>query len=150
MLDAAHSSLALGVVMLRASRWAAGAALGILVLLAALAAPAIDAAAGGFGFKTITGQASQGADYLVSAESSDTAQLSLLFSVGSFVGYGGGSLSPESRIGSTIFLTGGGANPATLSPVPEPPAWALMIIGFAGVALFAIRRARRSTTAAPM
>jgi hypothetical protein len=175
------------VVLLRASRWAAGAALRILVLLAALAAPtsawadvtevfnlfgefdnhaalsgtvtiditngsaaAIDAAAGGFGFKTITGQASQGADYLVIAESSDTAQLSLLFSVGSFVGYGGGSLSPESRIGSTIFLTGGGANPATLSPVPEPPAWALMIIGFAGVALFAIRRARRSTTAVPM
>ena len=130
--------------MFRPSRLAAGAALGILVLLAALAAPtsawadvtevfnlfgefdnhaalsgtvtiditngsaaAIDAVAGGFGFKTITGQASQGADYLVSAESSDTAQLSLLFSVGSLVGYGGGSLSPEIADRQHYFFDGG-------------------------------------------
>jgi hypothetical protein len=172
--------------MLRASRWAARAALGgVLVLLAASAAPssaradvtevfnlfgefdngsalsgtvtidvtngsaaAIDASANGFQFKTITGQTSQGAEYLVSAESAgDAAQLSLLFSVGSLVGYGGGSLSPETRIGSTIFLKGGGANPAASLPVPEPSTWALMAVGFAGVGFFAVRRAGRATAA---
>jgi hypothetical protein len=174
--------------MLRASRLAARAALGgVLVLLAASAAPssaqadvtevfnlfgefdngsalsgtvtidvtngsaaAIDAFANGFEFKTISGQTSQGAEYLVSAESAgDAAQLSLLFSVGSLVGYGGSSLSPDTRIGSTIFLKGGGANPATSLPVPEPPTWVLMIIGFVGVGVgvFAVRRAGKPAVA---
>ncbi len=172
--------------MLRVSRWAAGAALGgVLVLLAASAAPsparadvtevfnlfgefdngsalsgtvtidvtngsaaAIDAFANGFAFNTITGQTPQGAEYLVSADSAGDAQLSLLFSAGSLVGYGGSSLSPDTRIGSTIFLTGGGANPATSLTVPEPSTWALMIVGFAGVGFFAVRRAAKAIVAA--
>jgi hypothetical protein len=60
--------------------------------------------------------------------------------VSSLVGYGGSSLSPDTRIGNTIFLTGGGANPDRSSPVPEPSIWALMIVGFASVGFFAVRR----------
>lgn len=52
-------------------------------------ATAIDAFAGGFEFKVITGQSSQGAEYLVSATTfGEAEQLSLVFSVGSLVGYG--------------------------------------------------------------
>jgi hypothetical protein len=112
-------------------------------------ATAIDAAAGGFDFENIATQASQGAEYLVGAEASgDAAQLSLVFSVGSLVGYDGSSLSPDTRIGSTIFLKGGDANPAELSPVPERSSWVLLIVGFAGLGLLAVQRAGRATAAA--
>ena len=111
-------------------------------------ATAIDATADSFEFKTVTGQSSQGAEYLVSAATSgDAQQLSLVFGVGSLVGYGGGALSPDTRLGA-LSLQGGGANPATSAPVPEPSAWALMIAGFAGVGFLAIRRARQTTAAA--
>jgi hypothetical protein len=76
-------------------------------------ATAIDAFAGGFEFKTITGQSSQGTEYVVSATTSgDTARLSLVFGVHSLVGYGGSSLSPDTHLGA-LSLQGGGANPAT-------------------------------------
>ena len=110
-------------------------------------ATAIDAFADGFEFKTIAGQSSQGAEYLVSASTSgDAEQLSLVFGVRSLVGYGGSSLSPDTRLGA-LSLQGGGANPSTSSPVPEPSTWALVIIGFAGVGFFAIRRAGKATAA---
>lgn len=110
-------------------------------------ATAIDALADGFEFKTITGQSSQGAEYLVSATTSgDAEQLSLVFSVGSLVGYGGSSLSPDTRLGA-LSLQGGGANPATSSPVPEPSTWTLMAVGFAGLGFFAIRRAGQASAA---
>ena len=171
--------------MFRISRLPASAAIGgVLMLLAALAAPssaradvtelfnlfgefdngsslsgtvtidttngtatAIDASADGFEFDTITGQSAQGAEYLVSASTSgDAEHLSLVFGVGSLVGYGGSSLSPDTRLGA-LSLQGGGANPATSSPVPEPSTWALMLIGFASAGFFAVRRAGKPTEA---
>ncbi|HSV01272.1 MAG TPA: PEP-CTERM sorting domain-containing protein, partial [Roseiarcus sp.] len=94
-----------------------------------------------------TGQSAQGAEYLVSASTSgDAEHLSLVFGVGSLVGYGGSSLSSDTRIGA-LSLQGGGANPATSSPVPEPSPWALMLIGFASAGFFAVRRAGKPTEA---
>jgi hypothetical protein len=110
-------------------------------------ATAIDAAADGFEFKTITGQSS-GLEYTIDADAAgNAAQLSLVFGVHSLVGYGGSSLSPDTTLNG-ISLKGGGANPAESAPVPEPSSWALVVVGFLGVALFAARRGRRSTAAA--
>lgn len=110
-------------------------------------ATAIDAAADGFEFKTITGQSS-GLEYTIDADAAgNAAQLSLVFGVHSLVGYGGSSLSPDTTLNG-ISLKGGGANPAESAPVPEPSSWAMLIVGFLGVALFATRRGRRSTAAA--
>jgi len=173
--------------MLGISRWAGGATFGgVLVLLAALAAPssaradvtevfnlfgefdnsstlsgtvtidvtngiatAIDAAANGFAFKNITSQGPQFTEYVVRAGSAGNAdQLYLAFGVGSLLGYGGSSLSPDTQINGATFLKGGGANPSEASPVPEPSSWALLIVGFIGVGLFTTRRARRSTATA--
>jgi hypothetical protein len=109
-------------------------------------ATAIDAAADGFEFKTITGQSS-GLEYTVNADTAgNAAQLSLVFGVHSLVGYGGSSLSPDTTLNG-ISLKGGGANPSESSPVPEPSTWALIIVGFAGVGLVAARHARRATAA---
>ncbi len=67
-------------------------------------ATAIDAVADGFEFNTITGQSSQGTEYLLSASTSgDAEQLSLVFGVGSLVGYGGSSLSPDTRSRRPFF-----------------------------------------------
>ena len=110
-------------------------------------ATAIDAFADGFEFKTITGQSS-GLEYTIDADAAgNAAQLSLVFGVHSLVGYGGSSLSPDTTLNG-ISLKGGGANPAESAPVPEPSSWAMLIVGFLGVALFATRRGRRSTAAA--
>jgi hypothetical protein len=109
-------------------------------------ATAIDAAADGFEFKTITGQSS-GLEYTVNADTAgNAAQLSLVFGVHSLVGYGGSSLSPDTTLNG-ISLKGGGANPSESSPVPEPSTWALIIVGFAGVGFVAARHARRATAA---
>jgi hypothetical protein len=109
-------------------------------------ATAIDAAADGFEFKTITGQSS-GLEYTVNADTAgNAAQLSLVFGVHSLVGYGGSSLSPDTTLNG-ISLKGGGANPIESSPVPEPSTWALIIVGFAGVGFVAARHARRATAA---
>jgi hypothetical protein len=109
-------------------------------------ATAIDAAADGFEFKTITGQSS-GLEYTVNADTAgNAAQLSLVFGVHSLVGYGGSSLSPDTHLGASNLLQGGGANPIESSPVPEPSTWALMIVGFAGVGVFAFRRAQTAAT----
>ena len=111
-------------------------------------ATAIDAAADGFEFKTITGQSSDGFEYTVNADAAgNAAQLSLVFGVHSLVGYGGSSLSPDTTLNG-ISLKGGGANPAESSPVPEPSTWALMIAGFAGVSFLAVRRAKKAPVAA--
>jgi hypothetical protein len=107
-------------------------------------ATAIDAAADGFEFKTITGQSS-GLEYTVDADTAgNAAQLSLVFGVHSLVGYGGSSLSPDTTLNG-MSLKGGGANPAESSPVPEPSTWALMLLGFAGLGLFAVRRGGKTT-----
>ncbi len=74
-------------------------------------ATAIDAFADGFEFKTITGQSS-GLEYTVNADTAgNAAQLSLVFGVHSLVGYGGSSLSPDTHLGASNLLQGGGANP---------------------------------------
>jgi PEP-CTERM motif len=108
-------------------------------------ATAINAFADGFEFKTITGQSS-GLEYTVNADTAgNAAQLSLVFGVHSLVGYGGSSLSPDTTLNG-ISLKGGGANPSESSPVPEPSTWALMLVGFAGVGVFAFRRAQMAAT----
>ena len=112
-------------------------------------ATAIDASASGFEFKTITSQGPQLTEYIVHAASAgDTDHLYLAFGVGSLLGYGGSSLSPDTQINGATFLKGGGANPAESSPVPEPSSWALLIVGFIGVGFFAVRRAGQATAAA--
>jgi hypothetical protein len=103
-------------------------------------ATAIDAAADSFVFNTITNQGPQLTEYVVRAASAGNAdQLYLAFGVGSLLGYGGSALSPDTQINGAVFLKGGGANPSESSPVPEPSSWVLMIMGFAGVSLFAAR-----------
>jgi PEP-CTERM motif len=110
-------------------------------------ATAIDAAADGFEFKTITGQ-SPGLEYTVDADTAgNAAQLSLVFGVHSLVGYGGSSLSPDTTLNG-MSLKGGGANPAESSPVPEPSSWALLIVGFIGVGWFAVRRTGKAAETA--
>jgi hypothetical protein len=112
-------------------------------------ATAIDASASGFEFKTITNQGPQFTEYVVRAASAGNAdQLYLAFGVGSLLGYGGSSLSPDTQINGATFLKGGGANPSESLPVPEPSSWALLIVGFLGVGVFAARRARTSTATA--
>lgn len=112
-------------------------------------ATAIDASASGFEFKTITSQGPQLTEYIVRAASAgDTDHLYLAFGVGSLLGYGGSSLSPDTQINGATFLKRGGANPAESSPVPEPSSWALLIVGFIGVGFFAVRRAGQATAAA--
>jgi PEP-CTERM motif len=68
-------------------------------------------------------------------------------------GYSGGALSTETRVDDFItdpttstFLTSGSATLASTS-VPEPSTWALMIVGFAGVGFFAVRRAGKAAAA---
>jgi PEP-CTERM motif len=108
-------------------------------------ATAIDAAADGFHFTTITGQSSDGFEYTVNADTAGTpAQLSLVFGVHNLVGYGGSSLSPDTTLNG-ISLRGGGSNPAESSTVPEPSTWAMLIVGFAGVGVFAFRRAQKAS-----
>jgi hypothetical protein len=111
-------------------------------------ATAIDAAADGFEFKTLTGQGSDGLAYTVNADAAgNAAQLSLVFGVHSLVGYGGSSLSPDTTLNG-MSLKGGGANPAESSPVPEPSTWALLVAGFAGLGvLFAKRHAGKASAA---
>jgi hypothetical protein len=112
-------------------------------------ATAIDAATDSFAFTTITNQGPQFTEYVVRAGSAGNAdQLYLAFGVGSLLGYGGSSLSPDTQINGAIFLKGGGANPSESSPVPELPTWALMIVGFAGVGFFAVRRSAKAIVAA--
>ena len=78
-------------------------------------ATAIDASASGFEFKTITSQGPQLTEYIVRAASAgDTDHLYLAFGVGSLLGYGGSSLSPDTQINGATFLKGGGANPAEI------------------------------------
>jgi PEP-CTERM motif len=106
-----------------------------------------DGDADGFEFKTITGQSSDSFEYTVNADTAgNAAQLSLVLGVHSLVGYGGSSLSPDTTLNG-ISLKGGGANPSESSPVPEPSIWALMLVGFAGVGFFAVRRAGKATAA---
>ena len=84
-------------------------------------ATAIDASASGFAVQNITSQGPQFTEYVVRAASAgNTDQLYLAFGVGSLLGYGGSSFSPDTQINGTIFLKGGGANPSESSPVPEP------------------------------
>jgi hypothetical protein len=119
-------------------------------------ATAIDAIADGFGFKNILTQSQDGGTYVVAAPASGAAaHLFLVLSVGSLVDYGGGSLSRFTRVdddrgpGITTFITSGSATKIG-SAVPEPSSWALMIVGFVGVGLFAVRCAGRAAATAAL
>jgi PEP-CTERM motif len=117
-------------------------------------ARALDALADGSTFDDINTQFSDGTNYILAATPSGVVSphLFLGFTIADLVGYTGGPLSTGSRVDD---LTGGGATRLTSgsavfasSTVPEPSTWALMILGFAGVGVFAVRRAGKTTAAA--
>jgi hypothetical protein len=118
-------------------------------------ATAIDAVADGFGINEIDTQFPESFGYVVgtSPSSNNSAHFFLTFADVDLTGYSGGALSTETRVDDFItdpttstFLTSGSATLASTS-VPEPSTWALMIVGFAGVGFFAVRRAGKAAAA---
>jgi hypothetical protein len=112
----------------------------------------IDATAVGVEFKTVSSQRSDGDEgYFIEAASSGDpdAQLGLFILLHSLVNYSGGNFQNNSHAsagGPFFSLSGGRATPAP-TPVPEPSSWVLMIMGFAGVSLFAARGVGKVTAA---
>lgn len=117
-------------------------------------ATALDAVADGFGIDDIVTQFSQSGEYTVGAGPSgnNDAHFFLTFAIADLIGYSGGARSTNARLEDltmdppeTTFLTSGSAT--LVQGVPEPSTWGLMIIGFAGVGFFAVRRAGKATAA---
>ncbi len=65
----------------------------------------------------------------------------LSFSVGSD-GVGG-----DLYVGGSFFVSGALTITPTITPVPEPQTWAMLILGFGGLGYFAHRRSRKPTFA---
>ena len=65
---------------------------------------------------------------------------------GSLVGFTGGTITGEvvttSDLGVALFTVNAGGS---ITPVPEPSTWAMMLIGFAGLGFVGYRRALRTT-----
>jgi len=104
-------------------------------------ATAIDVTADSFDFTDIGTQISETGEYIIGAISpSNTSHLFLTFPVANLVNYAGGSLSSDTQldnlqIPSSTSLTSGAATPSrTAEVVPELSTWAMMLIGFAGLA----------------
>ena len=117
-------------------------------------ATALDAVADGFGIDDIVTQFSQSGEYTVGAGPSgnNDAHFFLTFPIADLIGYSDGALSTDTRLGilpltrpRATSLTSGSAT--LVQGVPEPSTWGLMIIGFAGVGFFAVRRAGKATAA---
>jgi hypothetical protein len=115
--------------------------------------------ADGFWMKEIVTQPSEDNDFTLVASSADGKAQAFLGLFGDLIGYSGGGFSPDSRVDNlaadpvthTFLLAGANIQPfsgtAPAPSVPEPPTWALMIVGFAGVGFFAARRAGKVTAA---
>jgi hypothetical protein len=122
-------------------------------------ATAIHAFADGFWMNDIITQPSEDNQFFLVASSDDgMAQVSLGF-LGSLIGYTSGALSFNSRFDDfaadpathTLLLIGVvepfRGTTAPPSSAPEPSTWTLIIVGFAAVGFFAIRRNGKASAA---
>jgi PEP-CTERM motif len=121
-------------------------------------ATAINVFADGFFMKEIVTQPSEDTEFtLVASPGDSNAQLSLVFGI-SLIGYTYGALELTTRFDdfaadppTHTFLLIGVVQPfsgTTSAPsAPEPSTWTLMIVGFAAVGFFAVRRAGKATAA---
>jgi hypothetical protein len=68
---------------------------------------------------------------------------------GSLVGFTGGTITGQavttSDLGVALFVVNPGGS---ITPIPEPSTWAMMLLGFAGLGYAAYRGSRRTTAAA--
>jgi hypothetical protein len=95
-------------------------------------------------------------DLEIDTAPSFTAVVALIFSTptaGSLIGYTGGSLSNFTDVRNQSgdlgwILTSGSLTETAGSPIPESPAWAMMLLGFAGLGLASLRKTRRAVSTA--
>ena len=95
-------------------------------------------------------------DLEIDTAPSFTAEVALIFSTptaGSLIGYTGGSLSDFTDVRTQSgdlgwILISGSLTETAGSPIPESPAWAMMLLGFAGLGLASLRKTRRAVSIA--